>query len=62
MKVISGGGGIDADGNWYTLPEVEREVSDGYFKRLAAAFKAMPRRPSIMIVLPELIDSLKAAE
>ena len=60
MKVISGGGGGDADGNWYELPKVEREVPDDYLAKLLAVFRSpVPRQPSIMLVAPSVLSDLK---
>jgi hypothetical protein len=63
MKVISGGGGIDADGNWYELPTVEREVPDDYTEKMIAFFKAVPapHHPSVMFISPAIYAELKAA-
>jgi hypothetical protein len=58
VKIITGGGGIDADGNAYTLPDIEREVPDDYFKRMFMAAKSIPK-PNVMFVHPDLLASLK---
>jgi hypothetical protein len=34
MKVRTGGGGVDKDGNAYTYPEEEIEVPDDFFRKL----------------------------
>ena len=60
MKVISGGGGVDGDGNWYELPTVEREVPDDYLAKLLAVFRSsVPRQPSIMFIAPSVLSDLK---
>lgn len=58
MKVISGGGGVDADGNWYELPTIEREVPDDYLAKLRAAFKR-PQEQYVMLIDPAIYDQLK---
>lgn len=64
MKVISGGGGIDADGNWYTLRAVEREVPDDWIPKLKAAFKTVPapHDSAVMFVHPDILDALRDAK
>ena len=61
MKVISGGGGIDAQGRRYELPTVEREVSDDHFQRIRELFKGVPapHQPSVGFVSPALYAALK---
>lgn len=49
MKVKTGGGGIDADGNWFDLPSEEIEVPDDYFQQFAKAMAAIPRQTSIPV-------------
>jgi hypothetical protein len=36
MKMITGGGGINKDGEWYETPAREIEVPDDYLQRLWA--------------------------
>jgi hypothetical protein len=64
MKVISGGGGIDADGNWYELPTIEREMPDDYFKALRTLFKTVPapHQPAVGYCSQAIYASLKANE
>lgn len=61
MKVTSGGGGIDADGNWYELPTVEREVPDDWLEKARAVFKTVPapHQPSVMFISPAVYAALK---
>lgn len=62
MKLKTGGGGIDADGNWYTLPETETEVPDDWFRdTILKAFEA-GSKPTVMFsgaAFRELMDKKK---
>lgn len=40
MKLICGGGGVDANGNAYELPKHTVEVADDYMQRMADAIFA----------------------
>jgi hypothetical protein len=53
MKVKTGGGGIDKDGNTYKLPETEHEVPDGYFTELLKAMADPTPKPAYIYASPE---------
>ena len=58
MKIITGGGGVDKDGNAYELPEDEIDVPDDFFERaLEAMFKAP--EPGAVIVPKWLYDEFQ---
>lgn len=42
MKVITGGGRLDADGVWHEEPKKEIEVEDDYWEKLFEAFCKLP--------------------
>jgi hypothetical protein len=49
MKVKNGGGGIDAEGNFYTLPETETEVPDDCLEKLHEYFRDAPHSNYVMV-------------
>jgi hypothetical protein len=61
MKVRSGGGGVDKDGNAYTLPEQEIEVPDDYFKALLLDMSKW-EPPEFIVVDPRVFEHLKKAQ
>lgn len=58
MKIKRGGGGVDKDGNAYTLPETEIEVADNHFEKMIEAVRDAPQSPFIM-VSPLMWDAIK---
>jgi hypothetical protein len=62
LKIITGGGGIDKDGNAYTLPEKEVEVPDDYFLAMAKAMaKLSAPGNGHVIVSQQFMDALEKA-
>ena len=60
MKIRQGGGGIDKDGNAYTLPEREVEVSDDYWGEFLEAMRMTPP-PTTIVVRPSIWEVFKRA-
>jgi hypothetical protein len=60
-KIKVGGGGIDADGNFYQETEREVEVPDDWFERLwEEAAKPRPLN-DVLMMSPEVAEEFKKA-
>jgi hypothetical protein len=60
VKIKTGGGGVDKDGNSYKLPEGEMDVPDDYFDRVLEGMKkAEPVNGMVMVVPAWLYKELK---
>lgn len=49
MKIIVGGGGVDKDGNSFSLPSETVEVPDDFFQKAIAEAARMPQPMTIPI-------------
>ena len=61
MKVRTGGGGVDKDGNEYTISEQEIEVPDDYFKAMVRDMSKW-EPPEFILVDPRLFEHLKKSQ